>query len=61
MLKSLLLAGFLLLGACTSKKDLKKMLKEDPSILTEAIEANPDKFIEAMTNAVQKAKVAKAK
>ncbi len=37
------------------------MLKEDPSILTEAIEANPDKFIEAMTNAVQKAKVAKAK
>lgn len=39
--------------ACTSKEDIKKMLKENPEIITEAIEANPVKFIDALNNAVK--------
>lgn len=39
--------------ACTSKEDIKKMLKENPDIITEAIEANPVKFIDALNNAVK--------
>ena len=39
--------------ACTSKDELKKMLKENPDIITEAIEANPTKFIDALNNAVK--------
>jgi protein-disulfide isomerase len=41
--------------ACTSKDDLKKMMKENPEIITEAIEANPEKFIDALNNAVKAA------
>jgi protein-disulfide isomerase len=47
--------------ACTNKNDLKKMLKENPDIITEAIEANPDKFIEALNNAVKKSQEVMAK
>lgn len=55
MKKTLLLIGVLALTACTSKEDLKKVIKENPDIITEAIEANPEKFIDALNNAVKKA------
>ena len=51
----------LLAGACTSKDQLKKMLIENPDILTEAIEANPDKFIDSLNNAVKKSQEVMAK
>lgn len=48
--------------ACTtSKEDLKKMLKENPEIITEAIEANPEKFIDALNNAVKAAQEGQSK
>lgn len=47
--------------ACTSKDDLKKMLKENPEIITEAIEANPEKFIDALNNAVKAAQEGQGK
>ena len=34
--------------ACTTKDSLKKMLKANPDILTEAIAENPDKIISAL-------------
>ncbi len=56
MKRIIFLAGALILAtACTSKDDLKKMLKENPDIITEAIEANPVKFIDALNNAVKAA------
>jgi protein-disulfide isomerase len=55
MKRTLILAVALVVAtACTSsKEDLKKMLKENPDIITEAIEANPAKFIDALNNAVK--------
>ena len=47
--------------ACTSKDDLKKMMKENPEIITEAIEANPEKFIDALNNAVKVAQEGQGK
>ena len=47
--------------ACTSKEDLKKMMKENPEIITEAIEANPEKFIDALNNAVKVAQEGQGK
>ena len=44
MKKTLLMIAVLALTACTSKDDLKKVIKENPEIITEAIEANPEKF-----------------
>lgn len=41
------------LVSCNSAESIKKALKENPDILTEAIEANPDKFIEALNKAVR--------
>lgn len=55
MKKTLLMIAVLALTACTSKDDLKKVIKENPEIITEAIEANPEKFIDALNNAVKKA------
>lgn len=56
MKKLIVLAVVVLMAAaCTSKDDLKKMLKENPDIITEAIEANPTKFIDALNNAVKSA------
>ena len=49
----LLVAALAMAVACTSKDDLKKMMKENPEIITEAIEANPEKFIDALNNAVK--------
>lgn len=62
MVKSLVLAALtLVLSACTSKEEIKKMMKENPDIVTEAIEANPDKFIDALNNAVKKSQELMAK
>ncbi len=62
MLKSLLLSAMVFaLAACTSKDEIKKLLKENPDIMTEAIEANPDKFIDALNNAVKKSQEVMAK
>ncbi len=48
-----------ILTSCTSDKDMKeqiaKVLKENPSILTEAIEKNPAEFITALQNAAKNA------
>jgi protein-disulfide isomerase len=62
MKSTLLLAVAIVMAtACTSKDDLKKMMKENPDIITEAIEANPDKFIDALNNAVKNAQEGQAK
>lgn len=55
MKRMLVLAVALVMAAActTSKEDLKKMMKENPEIITEAIEANPAKFIDALNNAVK--------
>jgi protein-disulfide isomerase len=42
-------------GCFMTKDSLKKMLKENPDILTEAIEENPAKIMDALNNAVRKA------
>jgi protein-disulfide isomerase len=55
------LAVVLIASACTSKDDLKKMIKENPEIITEAIEANPSKFIEALNKAVKVAQEGEGK
>lgn len=53
--------ALVLATACTSKDDLKKMIKENPEIITEAIEANPEKFIDALNNAVKAAQEGQGK
>jgi protein-disulfide isomerase len=55
------LAVVLLASACTTKDDLKKMIKENPEIITEAIEANPSQFIEALNKAVKVAQEGEGK
>lgn len=55
-----LLATAILVSSCTtSEKDMKekmsKILKENPAILTEAIEKNPAEFITALQNAAKNA------
>ena len=57
----LLVAALVMAVACTSKDDLKKMMKENPEIITEAIEANPEKFIDALNNAVKAAQEGQGK
>ncbi|HLW56467.1 MAG TPA: thioredoxin domain-containing protein [Bacteriovoracaceae bacterium] len=59
-LLGMLLVAIVAVG-CTSKDDLKKMLKDNPEIITEAIEANPEKFIDALNNAVKAAQEGQAK
>lgn len=62
MFKKLIIVSLVILaGACTSKDQLKKMLIENPDILTEAIEANPDKFIDSLNSAVKKSQEVMAK
>ncbi|WPU64706.1 DsbA family protein [Peredibacter starrii] len=62
MKRMMLLAAVLVVAsACTSKDDLKKMIKENPEIITEAIEANPNKFIDALNNAVKAAQEGEGK
>ena len=54
-----LLSTAFLMSCTTSEKDMKeklaKVLKENPSILTEAIEKNPAEFITALQNAAKNA------
>lgn len=54
-----------LMAGCTSDEKLKeqmsKVLKENPKILTEAIEKNPTEFIMALQNAAEKARGEMAK
>jgi protein-disulfide isomerase len=57
----LLAVALVMATACTSKDDLKKMMKENPEIITEAIEANPNKFIDALNNAVKAAQEGEGK
>ena len=59
--KLIILSLVVIAGACTSKDQIKKMLVENPDILTEAIEANPDKFIDSLNNAVKKSQEVMAK
>lgn len=60
-MKSFILLFFsvLFLASCTSDKDMKtqisKLLNENPSILTEAIEKHPAEFITALQNAAKNA------
>jgi protein-disulfide isomerase len=62
MKRLLVLSAILALAVgCTSKDDLKKMIKENPEIITEAIEANPEKFIDALNNAVKAAQEGQGK
>jgi protein-disulfide isomerase len=56
-----LIVAVLVMSACTSKEDLKKIIKENPEIITEAIEANPEKFIDALNNAVKVAQEGQGK
>jgi protein-disulfide isomerase len=57
-----LAVALVMAAACTtSKEDLKKMMKENPEIITEAIEANPSKFIDALNNAVKSAQEGEGK
>ncbi len=62
MKRSMILGLVLIMAsACTSKDDLKKMMKENPEIITDAIEANPAKFIEALNKAVKSAQEGEGK
>lgn len=47
------MALVLAVSCTTSKEDIKKMMKENPDIITESIKANPAKFIEALNEAVK--------
>lgn len=58
-LASLLLIVFLV--SCTSKDELKKILKENPEIITETIQAHPEKFIDALNSAVKAAQEGQGK
>ncbi len=66
-MKKFTLAALLLslLAGCTSEKNLKdqmaKIMKENPDVVIGAIDANPDKFIEALNNAVKKAQEGQGK
>ena len=55
----MLLLGTVLLASCTSEEKMKqqmaKILKDDPKILTDAIEKHPAEFITALQNAAKNA------
>ncbi len=57
----LMVLALVVATACTSKDELKKMMKENPEIITEAIEANPEKFIDALNAAVKVAQEGQGK
>jgi protein-disulfide isomerase len=60
MKKLLLLIISLALFGCTSEDQLRDMLKKNPKILTDAIEANPEAFIESLNKAVKQAQQSQA-
>ncbi|MFL5786172.1 MAG: DsbA family protein [Bacteriovoracaceae bacterium] len=51
----------LAVSCTTSKEDLKKLIKENPDIITESIKANPSKYIEALNEAVKSAQEGEGK
>lgn len=54
MKKSLFLMMAVLMAiSCTTKDEIKKIIKENPDIITETIEANPSEFIDALNKAVK--------
>ncbi|MFK8138841.1 MAG: DsbA family protein [Bdellovibrionales bacterium] len=54
----LLTAGLMLaLSACVNKDSLKKTMVENPEILFEVIEKNPDKFLEVVNKAAREAQM----
>lgn len=56
------IGAMILATSCTtSKEDIKKMLKDNPDIITESIKANPAKFIEALNEAVKSAQEGEGK
>lgn len=57
---ALIFAVTMLLVGCVSEGQIKEMLKKNPEILTDAIKANPDKFIDALNDAVKNAQKAQA-
>jgi protein-disulfide isomerase len=57
----LLLVLMFVLGGCVSEKQIKEALVKNPDILTDAIKANPEKFLEAINAAVKDAQKGKAK
>ncbi len=57
---AILLLGLSFFSGCTSKEQLKDMLKKNPDILKEAIEANPMEIIEALSEASVKAQSERA-
>ncbi len=59
-LLSLLIVTLLVLTSCVSKDQVRKMLKEDPTILTDAVKANPYEFVEALNSAVRDAQKVQA-
>jgi protein-disulfide isomerase len=59
---ALVIGALVMAVSCTtSKEDIKKMLKENPDIITESIKANPAKFIEALNEAVKSAQEGEGK
>lgn len=59
---TLALVALLAVVSCTQDSaSLKEMLKKDPTILTDAIKANPAEFIDALNQAVQEARKGDAK
>lgn len=56
-----LLLSLSMLASCVSEKQLADTLKKNPKILTDAIIANPEAFIDALNSAVKEAKGSQAK
>ncbi len=59
-----IVASFLVLASlvgCVSEKDIKEMLKKDPTILTDAIKANPSVILNSLREASKLAQMEEAK
>lgn len=57
LLSALLLMSFALISCQVNEKQLAETLKKHPEILTDAIKANPSKFLDALNEAVKSARV----
>ena len=61
VLSAMLMMSFVFSSCQVNEKQLKETLKKNPDILTEAIKANPNKFIDALNEAVKLAQSGQAK